>query len=69
MESSTMSESDHLKELKQRAADVGLTRLTDRNVEQLQRATQRSQKSTANLQVPLSVADEPAHIFTLVRKG
>jgi hypothetical protein len=64
-----MSDSDDLKELKQRAEAVGLTRLTDRHLEQLQRATARTQRNRATLQIPLSVADEPAHVYTLVRKG
>ena len=64
-----MSEQNDLDDLKQRAEAVGLTRLTDKHLQQLQRATERSRRQKANLTIPLSVADEPAHVFTLVRKG
>jgi hypothetical protein len=63
-----MSDTDDLKELKQRAEAAGLTRLTDKHLKQLQRATQRSRQHKSNLQTDLSVADEPAHVYTLVRK-
>jgi hypothetical protein len=69
MEKSTMSDKDDLDDLKQRAAAVGLTRLTDMHLRQLQRATQRIRQQQANLRVALSVADEPAHVYSLVRKG
>lgn len=64
-----MSEKDDLSDLKQRAAAIGLTRLTDKHLRQLRRATQRSQNNKATLQIELSVADEPAHVFSLVEKG
>lgn len=64
-----MSDNDEPGDLKQRAAAIGLTRLSDKHLQQLQRATARSQNNRANIQVELSVADEPAHIFTLVEKG
>ena len=64
-----MSDTDDLKELKQRAEAVGLTRLTDKHLEQLKRATAGSKRHKANLKVELSVADEPAHVYTLVGKG
>lgn len=64
-----MSSNDDLGDLKQQAAAVGLTRLTDKHLQQLQRATARSQNNRANLQVELSVTDEPAHVFSLVEKG
>jgi len=61
-----MSDKD---DLKQRAAAVGLTRLTDKHLQQLERASQRIRQQKEYLTVPLSVADEPAHVYTLVRKG
>jgi hypothetical protein len=64
-----MSDKDDLDDLKQRAAAVGLTRLTDMHLQQLQRATKRIRQQQANLTVALSVADEPAHVYSLVRKG
>lgn len=64
-----MSENDDLGDLKQRAAAIGLTRLTDKHLQQLQRATARSQNNRANIQVELSIADEPAHVFSLVERG
>lgn len=64
-----MSDKDNLDDLKQRAAAVGLTRLTDKHLQQLQRASKRAEERKAVLTVPLTVADEPAHVYTLVRKG
>jgi len=64
-----MSENDDLSDLKQRAEVIGLTRLTDKHLQQLQRATKRSRNNKAALQIELAVADEPAHVFSLVEKG
>lgn len=64
-----MSDNDDLGDLKQRAAAIGLTRLTDQHLRQLQRATERSRNNKATLQIELAVADEPAHVFTLAGKG
>lgn len=64
-----MSDREDLSELKQQAESIGLTRLTDKHLKQLQRATQRSRQHRSNLQIDLSVADEPAHVYTLVEKG
>jgi len=61
-----MSDSDDLSKLRRRAEAVGLTRLTDDHLRQLQRGTAANQRHKANLKVELSVADEPAHVFTLV---
>jgi hypothetical protein len=64
-----MSNQDDLSTLKQRAEAAGLTKLTDKHLQQLQRATAARARSKANLTVDLTVADEPAHVFTLVEKG
>ncbi len=64
-----MNDTDDLKDLKQRAEAAGLTHLTDKHLKQLQRATQRSRQHKSNLRIDLSVADEPAHVFSLVEKG
>jgi len=64
-----MSDKDNLDDLKQRAAAVGLTRLTEKHLQQLERASKRAAERKAVLTVPLTVADEPAHVYTLVRKG
>jgi hypothetical protein len=54
-----------LSELKRRAEAVGLTRLTAAHLEQLQRATASIGKMKATLSDELTVADEPAHIYSL----
>ena len=64
-----MSDANDLKDLKQRAEAAGLTRLTDKHLKQLQRATEGSKRHKTNLKIDLSVADEPAHVFSLVEKG
>ena len=64
-----MSDTDDLGDLKLRAAAVGLTRLTDKHLQQLQRATAQSKSNAAKLRIALTVADEPAHVFSLAGKG
>ena len=64
-----MSDSDDLKELKERAAAAGLTLLTEEHLKQLQRAAAGSRRHKANLTVELSIADEPAHVYSLIGKG
>jgi hypothetical protein len=59
------SNEQDLAQLKQRAAAIGLTCLTDAHLEQLQRAAAGIGKRKAQLTIPLSVADEPAHVFSL----
>jgi hypothetical protein len=54
-----------LAQLKQRAEAIGLTCLTDAHLAQLQRAAAAIGKRKALLTMPLSVADEPAHVFSL----
>jgi hypothetical protein len=54
-----------LSELKRRAEAVGLTRLTAAHLEQLQRATASIGKMKAKLSDDLTVADEPAHVYSL----
>lgn len=58
-----------LAELKRRAEAVGLTRLTEAHLEQLQRATGSIGKLKAKLADGLTVADEPAHVYSLKREG
>lgn len=58
-----------LAELKRRAESVGLTRLTEAHLEQLQRATASIGKMKAKLADGLTVADEPAHVYSLKREG
>lgn len=61
-----MSATDDLATLKQRAEAAGLTGLTDAHLEQLKRATAANRRAKANLKVDLAIADEPAHVFSLV---
>jgi hypothetical protein len=63
-----MSISDQdLAKLKERAAAVGLTRLTDAHLAQLKRAAEANAKNKARLTEALTVADEPAHVFSLTK--
>lgn len=64
-----MSEKDDLTDLKRRAEAAGLTCLTEAHLRQLERATAKSRGLKANLTIELSIADEPAHVFSLVGKG
>ena len=59
------SDDKDLAELKRRAEAVGLTRLTTAHLEQLQRATASMEKMKAKLTESLTVADEPAHVYSL----
>ena len=59
------SKEQDLTQLKQRAEAVGLTCLTEEHLVQLQRAAASIGKRKAQLTVPLSIADEPAHVFSL----
>jgi len=54
-----------LAQLKLRAEAIGLTCLTDAHLEQLRRAAISIGKRKAQLTIPLTVADEPAHVFSL----
>ena len=60
-----MSDKKDLQSLKDRAAAIGLTNLTDRHLEQLARATASADKRKEQLTIELSVADEPSHVFSL----
>jgi tRNA U55 pseudouridine synthase TruB len=55
-----------LDEVRKLAADIGLTRLTDAHLQELQRATNgaRARRATLNHDT-LSYADEPSHVFSL----
>jgi hypothetical protein len=49
------------------AADAGLTRLTDEQLKELMRATQAAKQRTRALPTAdLTLADEPAHVYTLL---
>ena len=53
-------------EIRQRAADAGLTRLTEEHLQQLLRATKAARARRATLPVgTLGAVDEPAHVFRL----
>lgn len=50
-------------DIKQRAEAIGLTKLTDKHLEQLARATQSATQRKQQLTVELEIADEPSHVF------
>lgn len=62
-----MSSSDLTQdEMRRRAADIGLTRLTEEHLQQLLRAAQTAQARRSALPIDtLTPADEPAHVFSL----
>jgi hypothetical protein len=59
------SNDKNLSDLKRRAEAAGLTRLTAAHLEQLQRATASMETMKAKLTESLTVADEPAHVYSL----
>jgi hypothetical protein len=61
------SDDQDLKQLKRRATEAGLTRLTDAHLAQLQRAKASIAKRKKHLTEALTVADEPSHVFSLVK--
>lgn len=53
-------------EVRKLAADIGLTRLSDEHLQQLQRATNAARARRAVLKNDtLTYADEPSHMFNL----
>jgi hypothetical protein len=55
-----------LDEVRRMAAEIGLTRLTERHLQELLRATRAARARRATLSIAtLSPADEPAHVFRL----
>lgn len=55
-----------LDEVREMAADIGLTRCTDEHLEQLLRSTRAARARRAALRTAtLEPADEPAHVFRL----
>jgi hypothetical protein len=55
-----------LDEVRRMAADIGLTRLTEGQLQELLRATLAARVRRAALPVDaLAIADEPAHVFIL----
>ena len=63
-----------LAEVRQMAADIGLTRLTDEHLQQLLRATNAARARRAALRTlmqtqGITYADEPSHVFSLTDGG
>ena len=55
-----------LDEIRRMAADIGLTRLTEGQLQELLRATLAARARRAAMPVDaLACADEPAHVFSL----
>ena len=53
-----------LEEIRRMAAEIGMTRLTDEQLQQLLRATRTARaRRTALPMANLGPADEPAHVF------
>ena len=52
-----------MNDLRERARALGLDRLTDEHLAQLERATAAMKRHIERLPKNLTVADEPAHIF------
>lgn len=52
-----------LDDMRARAAAIGLDKLTDAHLEQLTRATLAAERRIDQLDVPLDLADEPAHVY------
>ena len=50
-------------DIKQRAEAIGLTKLTDKHLDQLSKATQSAAQRKQQLTVDLEIADEPSHVF------
>jgi hypothetical protein len=50
-------------ELKQRAADIGLTKLTDTHLAELKNAVAAMHSMIDSMPRDLALADEPAHTF------
>ena len=50
-------------DIKQRAEAIGLTKLTDKHLAQLAKATQSAAQRKQQLTVVLEIADEPSHVF------
>ena len=55
-----------LDEIRRMAADIGMTRLDEGQLQELLRATRTSRaRRTALGAIPLSPADEPAHVYRI----
>lgn len=55
-----------LDEIRRMAAEIGMTRLSDKHLQELLRATQTARARRAALPfASLTPADEPAHVFRL----
>jgi hypothetical protein len=63
-------ESLTLDEVRKMAAEIGMARLTDEHLQQLQRATKTARARRASLRMEnITPADEPAHVFRLDTEG
>lgn len=63
-----MSREITLDEMREMAAEIGLTRLTDEHLRQLLRATKTARERRAALPTEsITPADEPAHVFLVER--
>jgi hypothetical protein len=59
-----------LEQIRQMAAEIGMTRLTDESLQMLLRATKAARARRSTLPVAgLKAADEPAHVYTLDTGG
>lgn len=59
-------ESPTLDEVRKMAAEIGMTRLTHEQLQQLQHATKTARARRASLRIEsITPADEPAHVFRL----
>ena len=57
-------------EVRKMAEDIGMTRLSEEQLQELLRATLASRaRRTALRTATLSLADEPAHVFSLVDRS
>ena len=52
-----------LDDVRKRAAEIGLTNLTDKHLEQLAKADQGTQQRLGLIPTDLHAYEEPAHIF------
>lgn len=63
-----MSNEITLEEVRRKAAEAGLTRLTGEHLQQLLRATRLAEARRAALPTAdIAPADEPAHVFVIER--
>jgi len=54
---------DDLEQIRKRAASIGLTKLTDAQLQQLANADKGAQERLGHIPSDLRMYDEPAHVF------